>query len=297
MATRRRTSLRIRVIRATDGIFDLLGMRPLGIAVFAASAFALMQMIGASEHSIRAHAVAMAERVEHPSRVSSFVTSVFVKPGDRVQVGTPLVELSSYFVNQKLARIDAEVDRLITESKLEQARLVVDEQRWVQPNLRIRPNQPSLNAPTEAFYAKQLEELTVEREALLQGVEALVVQSDFAGVVAEVARLGASIAEGASVASIMPEFAQEIVAYIPPMKDAKVFAIDANAYIVGADTPECESPGLIRRRGAAVIQAPEQLTSFFRPLHGTPIHISLPEACLLGNGQVLMVEIEDGSKT
>ncbi len=294
MSAGRRRSPWVRLLRAADILFDSIGMRPLGVAVFAGSAFLVVQLIGASDHAIRADAVAMARRVDHPSQVASFVTAVFVKPGDQVEVGAPLAELSPYFLNQKIERIDLEIEQLINQSKLAQAQLVVDEERWVAPSMRSRPTRPSLEAPTEAYYAKQIAALRLQRSILEEDLEALVIKSSFAGVVHQVAWLGASIAEGASVASVMPAYAEEIIAYVPATSDPRLIANDASAYIVGADATECQSPGIVRRRGASVVEAPAQLTRFLRPVHGTPFHITVPEACQLGNGQVLAIDFENG---
>jgi hypothetical protein len=293
----RRRSLGVRLIRLGDTAFDVIGMRPLGIGVFAASAMLLVHIIGLSANAIRAEGVAVAKLVDHPSRVSSFVTRVFVQRGDRVDVGAPLVELSSHFLDQELVRIDLEIEQLINESKLAQARLLVDEERWVERSLRQRPNRPSLASPTMAYHAKQIEVMQTQRAALLENREALIVKAAFAGVVAEVTWLGASIAEGASVASLMPEFAEEIVAYVPARIDPTAIASSMPAYIVGAETRECRLPGRIRSRGAAVEQAPPQLNRFFRdPVHGMPVHISIPHECRLGNGQMLSLDFRNGAE-
>jgi hypothetical protein len=132
---------------------------------------------------------------------------------------------------------------------------------------------------------------------LEENLEALVVKSHFAGVVAQVAWLGASIAEGASVASVMPEYAEEIIAYVPPGIDPRLVATNANAYIVNAESEECQAPGLVRRRGAAVVEAPAQLTRYFRSVYGTPVHVAVPAACRLSIGQVLAIDFESGHRS
>jgi multidrug efflux pump subunit AcrA (membrane-fusion protein) len=295
MSGRRRSSPWYRLLRASDVLFDSIGMRPVGMLVFAGSMAVLTSLISASDSAIRADAIATATRVDHPSQVASFVTAVYVKPGDRVEVGTPLAELSPYFINQKIAHIDLEIERLISQSKLAQAQLVVEEERWVETDMRTRPTRPSLEAPTETFYSKQIAVLRMERKALEEDRDGLVVKSQFRGVVSEVTWLGASIAEGASVASVMPEVAEEIVAYVPARADPSLVRKDANAFIVNAESEECRGPGVVRQRGAAVVQAPAQLTKFLGPVHGTPVHISVPKACRLGIGQVLSVDFETRS--
>lgn len=281
-----------RIGRRTDVLFDRIGARPIGLVVFALSAAVMLQLIGASGGVLRADAVAVAARVDHPSRVASFVTRVRVRPGDRVGIGAPLVELSPHFIDQRLARLDIQIEELVGESKLAQAKLVVQEERWAEPGLRVRPAAPSLEAPTAAYFAKQLEVEQARRAALLADRDALTIRSGTAGVVSEVAWQGASVAEGQSVASILPEYADEIVAYVAPETDPSAIGLDRVAYILEPSSAACRDPGRVIRRGAAVVQAPEQLKQLFRfPVHGMPVHVSIPAECRLAVGQVLALEL------
>jgi len=290
-ARRRRLTIGERLARSTDVFFDTVGMRPLGIIVFAASAVALAELLGASVATVRVEAIATAQIIDHPSRVASFVTAVYVKPGDRVDVGAPLVELSPHFINQEIQQLDREIEQLINESHLVQAKLIVDEERWVRPGLRQMPKRPSLEVPTDAYFAKQRELIESNRRALLDNRAALTIYSDFEGIVADVTWRGASISPGGSVASVMPEYAEEIVAYVPPSTNPALIGDDAVGYIIGADFEACRAPGQIQRRGAAVEEAPGQLKQIFsEPLHGMPVHVSIPPGCKLGNGQVLRLD-------
>ena len=107
--------------------------------------------------------------------------------------------------------------------------------------------------------------------------------------------MGSSVAEGESVAAIMPEFAEEIVAYVAPTTDPDAIATGAFVQIVGATGSDCEKPGQVRRRGASVAEAPPQLRNFFgSKIHGMPIHVSVPDSCLLGNGQVVTLDFLKG---
>ena len=285
-----RRGLGIRAMRASDTFYDAMGVRPIGFFVFVASVLLFGQLLGVSSSSVRADSVAVARVVDHPSRVASFTTEVFVKLGDRVAVGSPLVQLSSYFIDEELAQLSGEIEMLLSESQLAKARLFVDEDRWLDSSLRQK-NRPSLEDPTAAYYAKQLELLQERKAALLARRDALTIHSTFDGVVTEVAWPGASIAEGASVASVMPDFAEEIVAYVPAATNPAMISDDAMAYIVGADFEECRAPGRIQRRGAAVVEAPDQLRNLFRdPLHGLPVFVSIPDDCKLGIGQTLTLD-------
>lgn len=277
--------------RITDGLFDGIGLRPLGIIVFAGSIGLLLYLSNLHAGTTRSQAVANARLIDHPARVASFVTEVFVRPGDHVDVGAPLVELSSHFIDQRLERLDVQIEQAINESKLAQARLVVREKLWVDPRVRISPDTPSLRSPTEALYAKEIEVLQTRRRFMLEDRENLTVLSNFSGIVASVSWQGKSIGEGRSVASIRPEFADEIVAYVPAATDPATIAEGAMAYIMQPGSAACSRPGVVLRRGAAVDEAPPQLNGFFRdPLHGLPVHISVPDECRLGVGQVLTVE-------
>ncbi len=138
---------------AVERVFDALRARPFGIAVFLGSTALLLYLQVESQGGIRAEAVARGQQVEHPARISSFVTTAYVRTGDLVDAGAPLVDLSSHFIDRELAQLDAEVEKLIHESTLARARLLVEEQRWLSPGMRLRPDRPSLEKPTEALYA------------------------------------------------------------------------------------------------------------------------------------------------
>lgn len=288
---RRNRTVGDRLLRGSDTFFDSVGLRPLGIIVFAASVFALTQLLSMSVSSVRADAVATARVIDHPARVGSYATAVFVKPGDSVDVGTPLVELSPHFIDRDLQVLAQETEQVINEGRLAQAKLVVDEERWLAPGLRTMPKRPSLEGPTEKYFVKRLEVLNARREALLADRAALTVHSTFRGVVSQVTWLGAWVSAGSSVASVMPEYAEEIVAYVPANSNPGMIPDNSAVYIIGTEIAECRAPTRILRRGATVGEAPGQLTQMFRgPVHGTPIHISIPENCRLGNGQTLALD-------
>ena len=271
-------------------LFDALRARPLGIIVFLASATLLLYLQVESQGAIRAEAVAQGLQVDHPARVSSFVTTAYVRSGDLVEAGAPLVELSSHFIDRELAQLDAEVEKLIHESSLAQARLLIEEQRWLSPNMRLRPDRPSLEQPTEALYAKEMGVLHTRRKQLLEDRTQLTIKGAQDGRVVSVAAPGSAVAAGGSVASIAPEFAQEIVAYVPSSTQPGNIAIGAKVRIA-RPARACAGTAEILRRGASVEEAPGQLRSLLRlPVHGMPVYISVPAGCSLGIGQTLTVE-------
>ena len=277
-------------VHAVERVFDAFRARPLGILVFLGSAALLVYLQIESRGAIRAEAVAQASRIDHPARVSSFVTNVYVRPGDLVEAGAPLVDLSSHFIDRELAQLDAEVEKLLHESSLARARLLVEEQRWLDPNLRMRPDRPSLERPTEALFAKELAVLQTRRRQLAEDLASLTVKSSHAGRVALVATLGTAVAPGGSVASLSPEFAQEIVAYVPSNTQPESIAVGASVRIA-RPARVCRGDGEVLRRGASVEEAPGQLQGLLRmPVHGMPVYISVPDGCHLGSGQTLTVE-------
>ena len=276
--------------RSVDRMFDALGARPLGLVVFALSAVLLVSLQIGIGSNIRADAIATAETRDHPALVSSFVIDVYVQAGDTVEVGAPLVELSPHFINRELDRIDAEVQKLLQESELAQARLVVKEQRWMDPDTRIRPDRPSLEDPTQLLYARELALLQTRRNQLLEDREALTMTATISGRVGFVMPIGSSVATGGTVATLSPEYAQEIVAYVPSQVLPDAVVVGAPVYVSGS-TLACSGAGRVLRRGASVEEAPGQLRSMFRfPVHGMPVYVSIPSGCEFGIGQVLGVE-------
>jgi len=286
----RTASARRRALHAVERVFDAFRARPLGILVFAGSVLLLLYLQIDTQGAIRAEAVARGQTIDHPARIASFVTNVYVRPGDSIQAGTPLVDLSPYFIDRELERLDAEVEKLLYESKLAQARLMLEEQRWLSPELRLRPDRPSLEKPTDALYAKELALLQTQRRLLLEDRAALTVKSDRDGRVVSVAAPGSAVAAGSSVASLAPDVAQEIVAYVPSNTQPESISVGATVR-VSRPVGTCTGTGEVLRRGAAVEEAPGQLQGLLRlPVHGMPVYISIPPGCNLGVGQVLTVE-------
>ena len=288
--TRSTTSIWRRGQRGLDRFSEVVGAQPLGVLVFLASILLLVYLQADLGASIRSEAVASAPQVDHPARVSSFVTSVYVRPGDMVEPGSPLVELSPHFIDRELARIDTEIEKLIRESNLAQARLIVEEQRWLNPDLRMAPDRPSLERPMEAMYSQELAVLQTRRNQLLSDRDALTVQATEEGRVVEVAVLGSSVAAGGSVASVSPRYAREIVAYVPA--DTEPDSISVGSMVRIARTGQtCDGEGVVLRRGGVVVEAPGQLRGLLSmPVYGMPVYISIPEHCRLGVGQLLTVE-------
>lgn len=273
-----------------------LGARPLGVIVFGASVALLAVLQTTQIGRFRARAVAEATAVQHSALIASFVSRVYARPGDRVEPGTPLAELSPHFIERELALVTAEIEQMLHEAELARAQLVVDEERWLEPQLRQRPSRPSLRSQTDALYTAQLELLRTRRSQLLEDRSHLTLASRAAGRVVFVAAPGSPVAVGTPVAAVTPEHAEEIVAYVPAATDPALVEPGTSARLLDSQLAACRALGEVRRRGAAVIQAPAQLEGFLRiPVHGMPVYISIPDGCELGVGQVLSVEFAKAS--
>jgi multidrug resistance efflux pump len=239
----------------------------------------------------RVRALAEARMVEHPSVVQTVVDQAHVRPGDRVEVGDLMIELSPRFVDGELAEVDAKIKEAELEATLAAAELTIDEERWLDASDRRRPSRPSLSRESEAFHAARLELLSTRRAALLRDREQLAVKSGVQGRVVAAMPSGASVDIGASVATVSPEHAEEIVAYVPPDTDPALVQVGMPALLLQSQVAACRAYGTVLRRGAGVVKAPGQLRGFLRmPVHGMPVYISVPEGCELGVGQVLAVE-------
>jgi multidrug efflux pump subunit AcrA (membrane-fusion protein) len=277
--------------RLLSRIFEGVNARPIGILVFAGSVTLLVFLQSSELGRFRVRAVAEARGVDHPAAVASFVERVYVRPGDVVEPGMPLLEISPRFIARELALLDAEAEEIQREAALARTRLAMEEERWLPEEFRQRPNGPSSLRPTEALFAAQMARVQTRREQLRADYDLLAVKSVSRGRVAFVLREGASVAVGTSVATVVPEFADEIVAYVPAETDPALIAPGALAKLLDSQLVECMSDGRVTRRGYGVVAAPPQLQGLFRmPVHGMPVYISTPPGCGLGVGQVLTVE-------
>lgn len=277
--------------RAVDRGFERLSTRPLGIIVFGASVVMLVMLQNSQVGRFRVRALAEARIVEHPAVVQTVVDRAHVRPGDIVEAGDLMIELSPRFVDSQLAEIDAKIEQALREATLAAAELAIDEERWLNAPDRRRPSRPSLLPESDAFHAARLGFLQTRREALLRDRGQLAVKSSLRGRVVTVMLVGASVDVGTSVATVAPEHAEEIVAYVPPETDPALVEIGTRARLLESQVAGCRAYGTVLRTGAAVVKAPGQLRGFLRlPMHGMPVYISVPEGCELGVGQVLAVE-------
>ena len=132
-------ALFVRARRVVDRGFERLSARPLGIIVFAASVAMLVMLQNSQVGRFRVRALAEARIVEHPAVVQTVVDRTHVRPGDVVEAGELMVELSPRFVNSQLAEIDAKIEQVRREAALAAAELAVAEERWLNAPDRRRP--------------------------------------------------------------------------------------------------------------------------------------------------------------
>jgi biotin carboxyl carrier protein len=280
-----------RARRAADRGFERLSARPLGIIVFAASIALLVMLQTSQVGRFRVRALAEAHIVEHPAVVQTIVHRVHVRPGDSVEVGDLMIELSPLFVDNQLAELDAKIEQAQREARLAAAELLIEEERWLNAADRRRPSRPTLARETDEFHAARIEYLKTRRATLLSDREQLAIKSSLQGRVVAAMPLGASVNVGTSVVTVTSDHAEEIVAYVPAETDPVLVEIGTRARLLKTQVAGCRTYGTVLRTGAAVVEAPGQLRGFLRlPMHGMPVHISVPEGCELGVGQLLAVE-------
>lgn len=368
--TRRHTIVR-RAGFAVESFSEKVRLRPLGVVVLVASAALLVVFQYVSGYHVQAPAVADAVAWQHPSPLSTVIHETHVQPGDVVEEGTPLVTLSSLFLERDLALVDAEIERLSSATRLDLARLTADdlerqqalgvalaevrrdrqraqalagrhkalasgaqqhyndvaervrkgvtpiddlhEAEWTLDSQRtgideayalaraektliadlrrIRESNgvhSTVEEPLQEARAAELQLLEVRRRALLEDYVRLTVSARTSGRVVSVLEPGSAVNRDTSAASVLPEQATQIVAYITP--ETSPDAIEAGA-LVNVAAP-CRGTGQVLRVGATVEQAPGQLSTLLRaPLFGRPLYVSVPRGCSLGVGQVLAVEL------
>ena len=151
-------------------------------------------------------------------------------------------------------------------------------------------------AQTSSFYKSQIKVLEKRKEGLLEDLTKISITARIKGRVATVLPLGAEVRTGTSVASIYPEYATEIIAFIKPATNPDAILTGTKVAIVEPYNA-CSENGEIIRLGAKVEQAPTHITGLFKtPVHGLPVYISIPKACQLGIGQQLSVEFSQKPK-
>ncbi|MBN1944617.1 MAG: hypothetical protein JW797_03030 [Bradymonadales bacterium] len=156
--------------------------------------------------------------------------------------------------------------------------------------LQAQPTPEEIASFFDRYYQAELQSLAVQRQAILDDREGSIIHAQADGRVVMVLPVGAPVAFGTSVATIMPEHPTEIVAYLDPSQPPDQIQPGSQVTIV-SETTHCPDPAQVLRRGGMVMMAPGQLNDVLnRPVWGYPIHISIPPSCQLGVGQRVSVE-------
>jgi len=159
----------------------------------------------------------------------------------------------------------------------------------LEKNIGASGGDSTLVEPIKEAHKARLEVLLVRRSTVVGDLNALTVFAQASGRVVEVLRPGSAVARDTSVASVLPDRATEMVAYLPPEKSVLTVALGTEVRV----TRVCPGNARVVRVGASVEQAPGQLNTLIgTPMFGTPLYLSIPENCTLGVGQVLSVELD-----
>jgi len=115
---------------------ERIGARPVPFFVFLASAAALAVLQHGTLRAVPVRAVAVGEPLLLASPAQAVVGRTHVRPGDRVELGTPLATLDDRFVRRELELVDAELFAATREAELAQLALVEEVARERREGLR-----------------------------------------------------------------------------------------------------------------------------------------------------------------
>ncbi len=192
------------------------------------------------------------------------------------------------------ARYLVERERAVAEEASKVARTEVEKLRELEQVWKSRPGAGLISQASAELFEARRDVLERQRAALLDDARRLTVTALTKGRVGTVPRVGATVAQGGSVLSLLPDSAVELVAYVPPETDPALLVAGAPVRLTAQRlTAACAKGGaVVLRRGAQVELAPGQLGNPIRhELWGLPVYASLPEGCELGVGQALQVEL------
>ena len=136
------------------------------------------------------------------------------------------------------------------------------------------------------LWESELELLRVQREGIEEQLASLVVRAGAQGRVVTLVSVGSPVAPNTPLARIVPERAEEVVAYLAPEIDPSSVPVGAQLVAVRAAGVACVGR-LPTRVGAEVALAPGQLSTAVlgRPMYGLPVRVELPPDCMVGVGQ------------
>jgi hypothetical protein len=179
------------------------------------------------------------------------------------------------------------------QTRLEERRVVAEESYRESLNLLIQDNTDgdALNTALSGYVDAQLQLVQRQKEEIIQGINNLTIHARESGRVLTVLPQGSAVSRGTSVATIVREQPEEVVAFFSPSSTSDNFLLGAEVRITG---PQffCSEMGQVLRLGGSVQEAPGQLSNLLGiTSFGLPVHISVPENCPLIPGQAVTVQL------
>jgi multidrug resistance efflux pump len=144
---------------------------------------------------------------------------------------------------------------------------------------------------TAELYKAELDVLIGQRDGLKAQLDALEIRAPYDGIVSELLPAGSVATAGLTVVRVVPPFARDVVAYVPPDSAPPVLAQETPYVVALADGRECSGMARARLTGS-VERKPEQLVG---PMgfsaFGFPVRIALGADCKLPIGQVVELRL------
>jgi multidrug resistance efflux pump len=144
---------------------------------------------------------------------------------------------------------------------------------------------------TAELYKAELEVLQRERDSVRAQLAALDVRAPHDGTVGEVLPVGTVVTPGITVVRVVPPFASDVVAYVPPDSAPPVLHGETPYVVALADGRECAGVAQARLTGS-VERKPEQLVGpMGYAAYGFPVRIRLDDTCRLPIGQIVELRL------
>ncbi len=183
--------------------------------------------------------------------------------------------------------------REASQQKESGARVVAESERATQLRRELdRMGAPKglVEATAELFQA-ELDVLERQRAGVETRLAALALKAPMDGVVAELLPQGSVAALGMTVARVVPPYASDVVAFVPPEAALPAFAAVMPFHVQLADGRECSGSGHPFSTGE-VTRKPEQLVGpGGYAAYGFPVRVALDRKCRLPIGQVVELRL------
>ena len=185
------------------------------------------------------------------------------------------------------ARQDEESARL----RHEAAKRKLSRENELAEDLQPTQNSPHLDQANSDLYLAKKQILELKIADLQDQIDKATIRASVAGRIENVLPQGSPALTSTNLASIIPERAQEIIAFLPAKTQPDSIRVGSMVHIVEPSNA-CPSPAKLVRIGARVELAPGQITGLFNSsVHGLPVYLEIPSECTFGVGQLLSVDI------